>query len=162
MGKQHCWRWTFPPWPSYSQSLTALHWIFLLQERHVVNLLSKSDNLFPVSVAFFWTSFCLQLFNNRIHYANMQDHVNKKEIKNLSQCFSLLSCVGKLTVEEMHLSRKNHWFNSAIQSLLKSCCVNVEQHAGRYFMKMENNLWSSSHWAFYPTHISHFSLCDKA
>lgn len=29
-------------------------------------------------------------------------------------------------------------------------------------MKMENNLCPSSHWAFYPSHISHFSLCDKA
>lgn len=47
-------------------------------------------------------------------------------------------------MEEMHLSRKNHLFNFAIQSLLKSCCVTVEHHAGRYFMKMENNLCPSS------------------
>lgn len=57
-------------------------------------------------------------------------------------------------MEEMHLSRKNHLFNSAIQSLLNSMQADI--------------FWS---WkitsAPFPTElsiqqISHFSLCDKA
>lgn len=90
---------------------------------------------------------------------NVQD---QEGFQNLSECFSLLPCVGKLTTDEMHLSRKNHLLNFAIQSLCKSRCKTVEQHVGRYFLKMDNNLCPSSHLAFYPTHVSNFSLCDKA
>lgn len=68
----------------------------------------------------------------------------KKDLKNLSECFSLLPCAGKLKTDEMHLSRKNHSLNFAIQSLFKPCCKTVEQHVGRYFLRMDNNLCPSS------------------
>lgn len=109
--------------PLYSQSLTGLNQVFLL---YVVNLLSKSENSLPVSVAF----SSISIHSSKAGFTRPTCTI-KKDLNNSSEFFSLPRCVGKLTMDKMQLQEKKHLLNFAIQSLLKSHCKTAEQHVGR-------------------------------
>lgn len=145
--------------PLCSQSLTGLYQIFLLKWEMRFTYCQKVQTRFQYQLPFPESHSACS--SSKAGFTILTCRI-KEDFNNLSKFFSLLPCVGKLTTDEMHLSRKNLLLNFAIQSLFKSHCKIVEQHVGRYFLKMGNNLCPSSHGAFYPTHVSNFSLCDKA